>query len=179
MHMTILGVNGSLRTPSRTGALIHYASKALAAALEAETSALNLSAVWPSLASATERDELQGAGKAAVEAVENAAFLVVGSPVYRASYRGALKHLFDLVHRPALSEKPVLLVATGGSAAHALVLEHQLRPLMGFFNALVLPTTLYAVEEDFKGGTLVNPALQERIERAASEARRLLGRTIP
>ncbi|SNB73332.1 FMN reductase [Arboricoccus pini] len=174
-QLRILGINGSLRKPSRTGALTRRAVDALALALNGEGRVLEIAEVWSSLAAATEREELHGPGKDAVQAVETADFLVVASPVYRASYRGSLKHLFDLVHRPALSERPVLLLATGGSPGHGLVLEHQLRPLMAFFNALTLPTAIYATETDFAGTEITNPAIAERLERAVAEAKRIVG----
>ena len=105
-----------------------------------------------------------------VRAVETADLLVIGTPVYRASYTGALKHLFDLVRHDALAGKPVILTATGGSHLHGLVTEHQLRPLFGFFNALSLPTAVYATEADFRDYRIVNPAINDRIERAVTEA---------
>ena len=103
-------------------------------------------------------------------AVEEADLLVVGSPVYRASYTGALKHLFDLVDHRSLQGKPIILAATGGSSLHGLMPEHQLRPLFGFFNALTLPTTIYAVEGDFHDYALVSGKVRDRIERAIGEA---------
>jgi FMN reductase len=78
--------------------------------------------------------------------------------------------LFDLVDHEALAGKPVLLTATGGTPLHGLVTEHQLRPLLGFFNALTLPTAVYATEADFSDYQLVNPKIIARIERAAAEA---------
>jgi len=63
-----------------------------------------------------------------------------------------------------------LLAATGGSHLHGLVCEHQLRPLFGFFNALTLPTAVYATEADFHDYALVNPQVIARIKRAAAEA---------
>lgn len=97
------------------------------------------------------RDSLDAAGEAIVRRVETADLLVVGTPVYRGSYTGALKHLFDLVDRRALAGKTVILAATGGSRLHGLVLEHQLRPLFGFFGAFTCPTTVYGAPKDFDG----------------------------
>ncbi len=65
--------------------------------------------------------------------------LIVGSPVYKGAYTGLFKHLFDLVDPGALAGKPVAIVATGGGARHALVVEHAFRPLFGFFGALQMP----------------------------------------
>ncbi len=65
----------------------------------------------------------------------------------------------------------MILAATGGTPLHGLVTEHQLRPLFGFLNALTLPTTLYAVEQDFTDYRLTNEKISARIDRAAAEAK--------
>ncbi|MGO4844013.1 NAD(P)H-dependent oxidoreductase, partial [Rhizobiaceae sp. 2RAB30] len=75
------------------------------------------------------------------------------------------KHFFDLLDPSALKGKPVLLTATGGGERHALIVEHQLRPLFGFFEAATLPTAVYATDRDFSDGVLVSAAIRERAER--------------
>jgi FMN reductase len=123
---------------------------------------------------ATSFDRLPARGRAVIEDVETADLLVVGTPVYRASYTGAFKHLFDLVRHDRLKGKPVILTATGGSQLHGLVTEHQLRPLFGFFGALSLPTTVYATESDFSSYLISNHAIRQRIANASEEAVRAL-----
>jgi FMN reductase len=91
--------------------------------------------------------------------------------VYRASISGALKHIFDLVDRDALTGRIAVLSATGGTA---LVGEHQLRPLLGFFRAFTVPTFVYATEDEFDAARLPNASVEERIARAADEAAHLL-----
>ena len=73
----------------------------------------------------------------------------MASPVYRASFTGLFKHLFDFVGQYALFDKPGLLAATGGTDRHALIIEHQFRPLFAFFQALTLPIGVYAKDSDF------------------------------
>ncbi len=69
----------------------------------------------------------------------------------------------------SLAGVPVVLAATGGGRRHALVVEHQLRPLFGFFSALSIPTSIYASDEDFEHGELSDPVTLGRIRQAASE----------
>ena len=69
----------------------------------------------------------------------------------------------------ALKDVPVLLTATGGGLRHALVVEHHLRPLFGFFEALTIPTVVYASESDFIDGILVDGAIHERASAAAAQ----------
>ncbi|MEK1929532.1 MAG: NAD(P)H-dependent oxidoreductase, partial [Pararhizobium sp.] len=133
----------------------------------------------PVLFRALRSDQLDTGGRAIIDAVEGADVLIVGSPVYRASYTGALKHLFDLVDYRALTGKRVVLAATGGTLLHGLMTEHQLRPLFGFFNALTLPTAVYATEVDFTEYDIASPAVRERIERAVSELAEVMSATDP
>ncbi|GKQ39582.1 CE1759 family FMN reductase [Streptomyces sp. A012304] len=101
---------------------------------------------------------------AALDAVTAADGLIVVTPVFSASYSGLFKSFFDVLEKDALTGKPVLIAATGGSARHSLVLEHALRPLFAHLRAVVVPTAVYAASEDWGA-----PGLPERIERAAGE----------
>ena len=68
----------------------------------------------------------------------------------------------------------VLLAASGGSDRHALVIEHQLRPLFAFFQTLTLPLGVYATDADFADYRISSPALLERIALATQRALPLL-----
>ena len=105
--------------------------------------------------------------------------LVAGSPTYKGSYTGLFKHFFDLIDPTALRGKPVVLLATGGGDRHALIVEHQLRPLFAFFEALTLPTAVYASEKDFTDGVLVSPTIRARAEQALDEVGLVLGGCAP
>jgi FMN reductase len=77
---------------------------------------------------------------------------------------------FDLVDPAGLRSKPVVLTATGGGDRHALIAEHSLRPLFGFFEALTIPTAIYASERDFAEGKIVSDAALERVSQAVNQA---------
>jgi FMN reductase len=64
----------------------------------------------------------------------------------------------------------VLLAATGGSERHALIIEHQLRPLFGFFQSLALPVGVYAHDTDFTDYRISDEQLIERIDKAITRA---------
>ncbi|MDI3406161.1 CE1759 family FMN reductase [Streptomyces cavernicola] len=100
----------------------------------------------------------------ALDAVASADGLIVVTPVFSASYSGLFKSFFDLIDKDALTGKPVLLAATGGSARHSLVLEHAMRPLFAYLRAMTVPTAVYAASEDWGAA-----GLDGRIERAAGE----------
>lgn len=67
-------------------------------------------------------------------------------------------------------DKPVLLAATGGSERHALMIDHQLRPLFSFFQARTLPLGVYATDKDFADYRLRDEALIERARLAIERA---------
>ena len=169
MTLHIVGLAGSLSRPSKTRALVDLVTARGAAALGASAATYDLTDLQPELGTAFNVGGLGGAAGKIVASILSADALVVGSPVYKGSYTGLFKHLFDLIDPAALAGKPVLLTATGGGDKHALVIEHQLRPLFGFFEAATLPTGIYASGADFTDCLPTSPQLLARIERAVSQ----------
>jgi FMN reductase len=98
--------------------------------------------------------------------------LIVVTPIFKASYPGLFKSFIDALDADALIGKPVLLAATGGTARHSLAIDHALRPLFAYMQALVVPTGVFASQYDW--GTEGNDALGQRIDRAAGELVSLL-----
>ena len=91
-----------------------------------------------------------------VEQIGAAGAVLIGAPVYRASYPGVLKNLLDIVPVEALQNKPVGIVAIGGSPHHYLAVDTQLRAVLAWFGALTLPTSLYLTGSDFTDGKLTS-----------------------
>jgi FMN reductase len=82
--------------------------------------------------------------------------VLIGAPVYRASYPGVLKNLLDIVPVEALQNKPLGIVAMGGSPHHYLAVDTQLRQVLAWFGALVAPTSVYVTGGDFRDGELAS-----------------------
>jgi FMN reductase len=168
--LKVVAVSGSLNHPSKTTALVEEIVAALARALPIESHVITLTDLGPSLAGALTRSQLPPEAEAELQRIETADLLVVASPVYRASFTGLFKHLFDFIDQYALVDTPVLLAASGGSERHALIIEHQFRPLFAFFQALTLPVGIYAHDSDFTDYRLTNETLRARIEKAVAKA---------
>ena len=166
----VVGVAGSLKAPSRTIELVEQIVAALGTHLEVEATVIRIDELGPKFAGALTRAELDPAVETALTQIETADVLVVASPVYRASFTGLFKHLFDFVDQYALVDVPVILAATGGSERHALIIEHQFRPLFAFFQALTLPLGVYAHDSDFTDYRISSPRLTERLEKAVAKA---------
>ena len=147
----------------------------IADVIPCEQRLVELGQLAPHFAGAVWRSELPDVVERELAAAEQADVLVVATPVYRGSYTGLFKHFFDFIHQDALIDKPVLLAATGGSERHALVIDHQLRPLFSFFQARTLPLGVYATDQDFSDYRLQNVALIQRAQLAVQRALPLLG----
>ncbi len=168
--LRVVAVSGSLTDPSRTTALVEAIVAALGRAIEIDSHLITLNKLGPHLAGALTRKQLPAEAEVELQQIENADLLVVATPVYRASFTGLFKHLFDFVDQYGLVDTPVLLAATGGSERHALIIEHQLRPLFGFFQALALPVGVYAQDTDIVDYRITNEELIERIDKAVERA---------
>lgn len=169
--LNIVAVSGGLNTPSKTESLIQAILDELGEAIDINVHFIKFSEIGHLLGGAIYRNQLPQRVQDDLAAVEAADALIVGTPVYRASFTGLFKHFFDFVEQTALVDVPVLLAASGGSERHALVLEHQLRPLFSFFQAQTLPIGVYATDKDFTPEyTVKSELLAARITLAIARA---------
>lgn len=168
--LRVVAVSGGLQRPSKAATLAGHLLDLIADAFPCEQRLIELGQIAPQLAGAVSRSQLPDTVERELAAVEQADVLVVATPVYRGAYAGLFKHFFDFIGQDALVDKPVLLAATGGSERHALVIDHQLRPLFSFFQARTLPLGVYATDSDFADHRLQNGALIERARLAVQRA---------
>jgi len=84
--------------------------------------------------------------RAAADAVQRAAAIVVATPVYKAAYSGVLKVFLDLLPQTAFRDKIVLPLATGGSPNHMLALDYALRPVLQSLGARHILPGVYATD---------------------------------
>jgi FMN reductase len=144
--------------------LVTEVTESYASGLGGRPSVIELAPLLGELAQGAHRGELGENARRALDEVEAADVIVVGSPAYRATYTGLFKLFFDHIGQYALVDKLVVLTATGGSDRHALLVEHQMRPLFGFFQALTLPLGIFATSEDLAGYELRSEDVRSRID---------------
>ena len=164
----VAGISGSPSPVSKSRVLVETALAALAA--RGATPALIDLAALPA-------DALLGRGTApevvsAIETVGRSQIIVVGTPVYRATYSGLLKVFFDLLAPESLVGKVGVPLVSGQSRGHALALDHGLRPLFASLGATVVAAGVYATPDQFQDG-VPNAALRQAVERAVQEAQRI------
>lgn len=165
----IVGLSGSFSTPSKTRALAEEAVRRAAVRFEQSSEVYDLGQFGAELGLARSFNDLGEEARRIVDRIVQAKALVIASPVYKGSYPGLFKHLFDLIDPTWLAGKPILLAATGGGEKHALIIEHQLRPLFAFFEAQTLATGVYVSERDFIEGRLANQVVLDRLDRAIEQ----------
>lgn len=83
----------------------------------------------------------------AIAQVAEADAIVIGTPVYKASFSGALKVFLDLLPQDGLTGKLVLPLATGGSQSHMLALDYALRPVLASLSPRHVLPSIYATSE--------------------------------
>lgn len=168
-RLTLVGLVGSYNRPSKSAALVETIGQLAQNRYGLATEIYDLADVGPSLGLAQWPDQLDAQAKHIVQRVVDADVLVIGSPTYKGSYPGLFKHFIDLLDPLALRGKPVLLTATGGGDRHALMVEHQLRPLFGFFMSHTLPSAVYASDRDFENYKLTSQPALARAAQAVDE----------
>lgn len=173
--LKIVVVSGGLGGLSKTEALVSTIAEEISKHTAVDIHLVKFSEIGMLVGQALYRNELPELVQNSLQAIENADALIIGTPVYRASFSGLFKHFFDFVEQYSLINKPVLLAATGGSEKHALVIEHQLRPLFSFFQTHTLPLGIYATDKDFDSNySIQSVELLERISLAVSRAMPIL-----
>lgn len=119
--------------------------------------------------------ELTGARTPALstvlDQVEASDALVAVSPVFNAHPAALFQLFFEVLDDEALLGRPVLLGATGGTARHSLVLDHEVVPLFHYLHAVVSPISVFAATDDWGSSA----GLDARIERAVTGFLPLLG----
>jgi FMN reductase len=160
-----VGISGSPAARSKSRTLLERALSTLAER-GVTTTLIDLSAL-PADAllarrRATEVDNALGS-------VSQATIIVASTPVYRATYSGLLKTFFDLLPLNGLVGKTAIPIATGGSPAHQLVIDHGLRPLFASVGAVTTPTGVYGTDSAFENG-VPHESLIARLDAAITEA---------
>ena len=172
--LQVVVVNGSPNEKSKTMGLADVILATLGEMLPVEASRIDVYRLGPGLTGAAGREDVTPPVECALRRAERAGLLIAATPVFRGSYTGMFKHFFDLIDQYAMVNKLVLLAATGGGDHHALVLEHAMRPLFGFFQAMTVPVAIFASSGDFDGTVLLNPRVHGRIQVALTDVADLL-----
>jgi len=172
--LQVVVLNGSPSLKSKTASLAQVAADEATRRFPTELTHVDVYRIGTDLTSAITRDEAGPAAEAALRAVEGADLLVVAVPVFRGSYPGIFKHFVDLLDQYGVAGTPTLLMATGGSDRHALMIDQELRPLFAFLQAFVAPAGIYVSSASFDGTAILDPRVYTRVQVALDDLTPLL-----
>ena len=152
----LLMLVGAATPPGRLAAAIAMAAEAARTDGDVAVDILNLAETPVEMCDGRPLEAYGAATQQAVGRVAAAGAVLIGAPVYRASFPGVLKNLLDITPVEALHNKPVGIVAMGGSPHHFLAVDGQLRQVLAWFGALLAPTSVYLTGGDFRDGQLTS-----------------------
>jgi FMN reductase len=154
---TLLLIVGAATPPGRLAAAIATAAEAARAhGGDIVADILNLAETPIEICDGRPLDAYGEATRQAVARIASATAVLIGAPVYRASFPGVLKNLLDIAPVEVLQGKPVGILAMGGSPHHYLAVDSQLRQVLAWFGALLAPTSVYLTGGDFRDGQLAS-----------------------
>lgn len=134
-----------------------------------QTTLLDLASYQVAFSDGRNYMEYEGDTKEIATQIMNADAIVIGTPVFQSSIPGTLKNIFDLLPINAFRDKVVSIVVTAGSAKHYLVAEQQLKPILSYMKAHIVPTYVYIEEQDVLRKEIVNDDIHFRMERLVED----------
>lgn len=108
--------------------------------------------------------------KRIVNLVETGDVFLIGSPVYRGTYTGALKNLLDHAPIATFENKPIGLIATGATAHHYLMIDHEMRAVLAWSNAYLLPGSVYMENRHYEEGKIVDSLMRKNLHQLGKSA---------
>jgi len=111
---------------------------------------------------------------ALLQAMADASILVLVTPIYRATYSGLLKVVFDQLPAGALKGKAAVLAATAGGPAHYLALDTGVRSLVASLDGWTVPTVTYCTPGDFDEQKVPSENVRASLAEALAEAQWIL-----
>ena len=154
MPETLLAIHGTVTRPGR----LHRAIEAALSGLEGDqsvvTDILHLGDHRISFADGRPLSDYDDDTRVVVERVVAADMYLIATPVFRASFTGALKNLLDHVPVEGLNGKACGLIGMGATDHHYLSIDSQLRPVLAWFGAHLVPGMVYLQSRHFEDGRL-------------------------
>ncbi|EHD21116.1 MULTISPECIES: NADPH-dependent FMN reductase [Brenneria] len=167
--MNVITLAGSPRFPSRSSALLTFSQRWL------EEKGINV-IPW-NLFNFNPEDLLYAKFdspglKVFIDQLAAADGVIISTPVYKASFTGALKTLLDLLPERAFENKVILPLASGGSSNHMLALDYALKPVLNALKAQEILHGVFAEDSQithYDHTPLLSASLEARLTASLSD----------
>ena len=157
MPATMLAIHGTITRPGRLYQAIQAALTGVEEDDAVAVETLHLGDYQVSFADGRPLAGYEDDTQAVVERVIAADMYLIATPVFRASFTGALKNLLDHVPVEGLQGKTCGLIGMGATDHHYLSIDTQLRPVLAWFGAHIVPGMVYLQSRHFPEGQLADP----------------------
>jgi FMN reductase len=172
--MNIVAISGS-NVGSKTRTAIDYTLKiANEKYPDAEITLLDLAEYEMVFSDGRNYMEYDGDTKYVTETIMAADAIIIGTPTFQASIPATLKNIFDLLPVSAFRDKVVSMLVTAGTAKHYLMVEQQLKPILSYMKAHIVPTYVFIEEKDFNRKEIINDDVLFRMERLVEDTLQLV-----
>src|ERR1700730_13659179 len=146
--MRIVGLSGS-KVGTKTRTAMDYTVKAVVEKYPStEITLIDLADYDVQFSDGRNYWEYEGDTKYVAQTIMEADAIIIGTPVFQASIPATLKNIFDLLPVNAFRDKVVSMLVTAGTAKHYLVAEQQLKPILAYMKAQIVPTYVFIEEKD-------------------------------
>lgn len=167
--MKVIGISGS-NVGTKTKTAMNVVEATLKEKYpEVEFELIDLAEVQMVFGDGRNYQEYEGDTKYVTEKIMAADALIIGTPTFQASIPASLKNIFDLLPINAFRDKVVSMIGTAGTPKHFLMLEQQLKPILAYMKATIVPTYVFIEEKDFYRNQIVNEDILFRIERLVED----------
>lgn len=145
--MKIAIISGSPNEKSRLNGVIHYAK------LKLEQNGCEVSII--DVYSLPPKDLMHANFnsrpiQSANAKVEEAAGIIIASPVYKTTYTGVLKAYIDLLPQKGFKDKIVAAYFVGGTISNLLSIDYALKPLLASMGAKCFADNVFAVDNQIE-----------------------------
>ena len=155
---TLLAIHGTVTSPGRLHQALELALEAASASDPSVTaSLLHLGDHRISFADGRPPEAYGDDTQSVLGQVMAADMYLIATPIYRASFTGSLKNLLDHIPVEGLMGKACGLIGMGATDHHYLTVDTQLRPVMAWFGAHLVPGQVYLQSQHFQDGKLGDP----------------------
>lgn len=167
--MKIIGISGSIVGSKTRIAVERVLNKIKEVHSDIEVELIDMKEYQLVFSDGRDYRDYTGDTKNILEKIMAADGFIIGTPTFQASIPGTLKNLFDLLPMDAFRDKVVGIVSTAGSAKHYLVVEQQLKPILTYMLALVVPKYVFIEEKHFHQKEIINDEIILRLNRLAED----------
>lgn len=167
--MKIIGLSGSI-AGNKTRIAVNYTLKKIKElSPEMEVELVDLADYNMEFSDGRDYRDYTGDTKKLIEKLIQADAYVIGTPTYQSSIPGVLKNVFDLLPVDSFKDKVISIISNAGSEKHYLSAEYQLKPILYYMKAIVVPKYVFLEDKHYRAGEIVADDISFRLERLAQD----------